>query len=167
MDKVKIKMTKSPFIVYFLPIILSVSLGTFVMAEALNDSERQLNMWQFDSISESSSNKLSIIGLEKNYSVSDNIQFKIKINDSNFECGDLYITIYDITNSEEDQIITQSGFLKQCFVKYGQSLPLGEDEYSEILTEPGEYSIVIEIFDEKYKNSLSYTEIINVNTKDI
>ena len=84
MDKVKIKMTKSPFIVYFLPIILSVSLGTFVMAEALNDSERQLNMWQFGSMSESSSNKLSIIGLEKNYSVSDNIQFKIKINDSNF-----------------------------------------------------------------------------------
>ena len=47
-------------------------------------------------------------------------------------------------------------------MKDGQSLPLGEDKYSEILTEPGEYSIVIEIFDEKYKNSLSYTEVINV-----
>ena len=69
---------------------------------------------------------------------------------------------YDITNSEEDQVVTQSGFLKQCFVKDGQSLPLGEDKYSEILTEPGEYSIVIEFFDEKYKNSLSYTEVINV-----
>ena len=42
-------MTKSPFIVYILPIILSISLGTLVMAEALNDPERELNMWQFDS----------------------------------------------------------------------------------------------------------------------
>ena len=42
-------MTKSPFIVYILPIILSISLGTLVMAEALNDPERELNMWQSDS----------------------------------------------------------------------------------------------------------------------
>ena len=49
--QVRIKLTKSPFFVYILPIILSVTLGAFVMAEALNDPERELNMWQFDEIS--------------------------------------------------------------------------------------------------------------------
>ena len=153
-------MTKSPFIVYILPIILSVSLGTIVMAEALNDSERELNMWQFDGNVAPTEQELSLIGLEKSYSVSELIEFSIKVNDDSFNCGDLYITIYK--TSPVNQVVTQSGFLKQCFVKDGQSLPLGEDKYSEILTEPGEYSIVIEIFDEKYKNSLSYTEVINV-----
>ena len=65
-------MNKSPFIVYVLPVILSVSLGTFVMAEALNDGQREFDMWQFDNTGISSSiqqgNGLSIIGLEKTYS---------------------------------------------------------------------------------------------------
>ena len=87
-------MTKSPFIVYILPVILSISLGTLVMAEALNDSERELNMWQSDSTISTiqQEGKLTIIGLEKVYSISDMIQFEIKVSNSDFECGDLYIT---------------------------------------------------------------------------
>ena len=79
-------MTKSPFIVYILPIILSVSLGALVMAEALKDPERELNMWQFEgATSLKQQGQLSIIGLEKNYSTSDQIQLEIKVSDSNFE----------------------------------------------------------------------------------
>jgi|TARA_B110000014_G_C19578189_1_gene307671 hypothetical protein len=155
-------MTKTPFIVYVLPIILSVSLGTLVMAEALNDPERELNMWQFGSgiSSTQQSQEIGVIGLEKTYSTSDPIQFEIKINDSDFECGDLYVTIYKITNSE-DQVLTQSGYLKQCFLNNQQNLPLG-DEYSEIITESGMYRIIIEIFDVEYNESLSYVGIITV-----
>ena len=130
------------------------------MAEALNDSDRELNFLQSGDTSSVSSNKISIIGLKTNYSTSESIQLDVKISDSDFECGDLYITIYKIIGSQ-DQVITQSGYLKQCFIQNQQNLPL-EDNYSEILTETGKYRIVIEIFDEKYKDSLSYTEILTV-----
>ena len=149
-------MTKSPFFVYILPIILSISLGTLVMAEALNDPERELNMWQFDEVTSSQQEQLSIIGLEKTYSTSDQIEFKIQVHDSNFECGDLYITITD-----GDQVITQSGFMKQCFTQQNQNIPLG-DKYSETIREPGKYKILIEIFDQNYKDSLSYVANITI-----
>ena len=151
-------MTKSPFIVYILPIILSISLGTFVMAEALNDPERELDMWQFDASSSSTQQhmQLSVIGLDKTYSTSEKIEFEIKVKDSNFECGDLYITIF-----EGEQVITQSGFMKQCFIQQNQNIPLG-DIYSESITKPGKYQIHIEIFDQKYRDSLSYVADITV-----
>ena len=151
-------MTKSPFIVYILPIILSVSLGTLVMAEALNDPERELDMWQFDASSSSTQQhmQLSVIGLDKTYSTSEKIEFEIKVKDSNFECGDLYITIF-----EGEQVITQSGFMKQCFMQKNQKIPLDE-KYSEIITTPGEYRVLIEIFDQNYKDSLSYVANITV-----
>ena len=149
-------MTKSPFFVYILPIILSISLGTLVMAEALNDPERELNMWQFDEVTSSQQEQLSIIGLEKTYSTSDQIEFKIQVHDSNFECGDLYITI-----SDGDQVITQSGFMKQCFTQQNQNIPL-DDKYSETIREPGKYKILIEIFDQNYKDSLSYVANITI-----
>ena len=149
-------MNRSPFIVYVLPVILSVSLGTFVMAEALNDSDRELNFLQSGDMSSDSSNKIDIIGLKTNYSASESIQFNVKITDSDFECGDLYITIYKIIDSQ-DQVITQTGYLKQCFTLNQENLPIGE-YYTEIISKAGNYKVVIEIFDEKYNDSLSYTE---------
>ena len=100
--------------------------------------------------------KLTIIGLEKVYSISDMIQFDITVSNSDFECGDLYITI-----SDGDQVITQSGFMKQCFMQKNQKIPLDE-KYSEIITTPGEYRVLIEIFDQNYKDSLSYVANITV-----
>ena len=152
-------MTKSPFIVYILPIILSVSLGTLVMAEALNDPARELNMWQSDGDTGSLDDTgLSIIGLEKTYSTSDQIEFKVQVRNSNFDCGDLYITI---STSDMKQVITQSGFLKQCFTQQNQNIPL-DDKYSEIIREPGKYQILIEIFGQNYNDSLSYVANITV-----
>ena len=148
-------MTKSPFIVYILPIILSVSLGTVVMAEALNDSERELNMWQFDGNVASTGQELSLIGLEKSYSVSELIEFNIQVNDDSFNCGDLYITIYK--SNPVDQVVTQSGYLKQCFTINQQNLPIDEN-YSVVITESGTYRTVIELSDEKHTQILSYTE---------
>ena len=91
------------------------------------------------------------------YSISDMIQFEIKVGNSDFECGDLYITIYEISNTGDDQVITQSGYLQQCFVKNQQNLPLG-DKYSESVSELGNYKVVIEIYDKQYKQTLSHTE---------
>ena len=125
------------------------------MAEALNDSERELNMWQFDGNIASTEQELSLIGLEKTYSVSELIEFSIKVNDDSFNCGDLYITIYK--TNPVNQVVTQSGYLKQCFTINQQNLPIDEN-YSVVITESGTYKTVIELSDEKHTQTLSYTE---------
>ena len=139
------------------------SLGALVMAEALKDPERELNMWQFEgATSLKQQGQLSIIGLEKNYSTSDQIQLEIKVSDSNFDCGNLYITIYEVSNIGDDQVITQSGYLDQCYIKDKQNLPI-DDKYSENISQSGNYKIIIDIYDKKHKQTLSYTDTFIVN----
>ena len=116
--------TKTPFLVYILPIILSVGLGTLVMSEALDDSERTLNMWQIGDKGNLGTDVMQLIGLETKYSVSESIEFQIKVsNNSTFDCGDLYITLYKFSGSTKE-VITQSGFLNQCFSNDGGYLSL-------------------------------------------
>ena len=152
----------SAFVVYILPIVLSVSLGTAVMAETLSSSDRELNFLQFgdEGYSGSSSTGVSLVGFNNEITKNTNLEFTIKFSNSEFNCGDLYITIYDITNSEK-QVLTQSGYLKQCFIQNNNTLPVGEN-YSELISDPGNYEIYIEIFDEKYSKNISMTETLRV-----
>ena len=152
----------SAFVVYILPIVLSVSLGTAVMAETLSSSDRELNFLQFgdEGYSGSSSTGVSLVGFNNEITKNTNLEFTIKFSNSEFNCCDLYITIYDITNSEK-QVLTQSGYLKQCFIQNNNTLPVGEN-YSELISDPGNYEIYIEIFDEKYSKNISMTETLRV-----
>ena len=54
----------SVFVIYVLPIVLSVSLGTAVMAETLSSPDRELNFLQFggDGYTSSSNTGLSLVG---------------------------------------------------------------------------------------------------------
>ena len=54
----------SAFVIYILPIVLSISLGTAVMAETLGNSDRELNFLQFggEGYSTSAKNEISLIG---------------------------------------------------------------------------------------------------------
>ena len=155
--------TKTPFVVYVLPIILSVGLGTLVMAEALNDSDRTLNMWQIKQtgLSLESTETMEIIGLQTQYTTSEPVELQIKLKDDSFDCGDLYITIYKMSNSSKE-VVTQSGFLNQCYDKDGVYLPINE-KYSEILNEQGKYEIFIEIYNKTYKQTDSLIANITVN----
>ena len=155
--------TKTPFVVYVLPIILSVGLGAVVMAEALNNSDRTLNMWQFNQsgISEVSTETIQVIGLQTQYTTSESVDLQIKLNDDTFDCGDLYITIYKISNTSKE-VVTQSGFLNQCYDKDGSYLPINE-KYSEVLSEQGKYEIFIEIYNKTYKQTDSLIANITVN----
>ena len=155
--------SKTPFVVYVLPIILSVGLGAVVMAEVLNNSDRTLNMWQFNQsgISEVSTETIQVIGLQTQYTTSESVDLQIKLNDDTFDCGDLYITIYKISNTSKE-VITQSGFLNQCYDKDGSYLPINE-KYSEVLSEQGKYEIFIEIYNKTYKQTDSLVANITVN----
>ena len=132
------------------------------MAETLSSSDRELNFLQFGdgkSHSSSSTHGLSLIGLNSEIVQNSSLEFSINFSDSDFNCGDLYITIYDLTSEKE--VLTQSGYLKQCFVQNNDILPV-DDTFSELIIKPGTYEIHIEIFNEKYSESVSITETLRV-----
>lgn len=152
----------SAFVIYVLPIVLSVSLGTAVMAETLSNPDRELNFLQFGGEGYTSSSKsgISLVGFNDEITQNSNLEFSIEVLNPDFNCGDLYITIYDVTSSEK-QVLTQSGYLKQCFIQNNDILPV-DDDYSELITKSGTYEIHVEIFNEKYTDSISMDETLRV-----
>ena len=88
------------------------------MAETLSSPDRELNFLQFggDGHTSSSKSEITLTGFSNEIVQNSNIEFSIKLSNPDFNCGDLYITIYD-TSSSEKQVLTQSGFLKQCFIQ--------------------------------------------------
>jgi len=140
--------TKKFFLVFGLPVIFSIIFGSVVMNDILQEPNRELNMWPM-SFSESISYgaPIEIIGLSNQYSTSEPIEIKINVNDSSFDCGDLYVTIY----SSEKNVITQGGYFEQCFEQGNYLLPIG-DSFSEIVDIPGSYEIVVEMVSKELKN---------------
>ncbi len=141
--------SKKIFVVFVLPVIFSVIFGSAVMGEVLQEPDRELNMWPM-SFSEVSSHdsSIQIVGLSKQYSTSEPVEITVKVNDSSFECGDLYVTIY---SSEKNDVITQGGFFEQCFEKGNKSLPIG-DEFSKVIDTPGSYEMVAEMLSKELKS---------------
>ena len=88
--------TKKVLVVFVLPVIFSLIFGSAVMSDILQKPDRELNMWPISFSEEPSFNDttIEIIGLLKQYSTSEHIEIQVKIDDSSFDCGDLYITIY-------------------------------------------------------------------------
>jgi len=147
--------TRLVYVVFVLPIVLSIIFGSIVLADVLQEPDRKLNMWPTSSNGTSSTlTAIEIIGLEKQYSVSTPVQIQIQVNDPSFDCGDLYITIY---SSGTTTPITQSGFLEQCFAKNGEFLPV-DDQFSEIIVKPGQYELIVKMNDQTQKNSITASE---------
>ncbi len=143
------------YVVFLLPVIVSIIFGSLVMAEILKEPGRELNIWQFKS-SDSynvSSDSVRILGLESEYSTNSEIKIQVTIDDRIFDCGDLYITINNIDQTPK-KAVTQSGFFGQCFDRNSSILPV-DDEFSEIIETPGNYEVVIEVVDKHNKNTIS------------
>ena len=132
------------------------------MAETLSNSDRELDFLQFgerDS-THSSKNEIVLVGFNNEIMQNSNLEFYITFSNSDYNCGDLYITIFDISTSEK-QVLTQSGYLKQCFIQNNNTLPVGEN-FSEQISKSGTYEIYVEIFDQKYSDNVSMTETLRV-----
>jgi len=129
-------------VIFVLPVIFSIIFGSAVMTDILQKSDRELNMWpmSFSEGSSSHDSSLKIIGLSNQYLISEPIEVQIKVNDSSFSCGDLYITIYP---SGKSDAVTQGGFFNQC-VKNGNIFPIN-DKFSEVITIPGSYELVADL----------------------
>ena len=69
----------SAFVIYVLPIVLSVSLGTAVMAETLSSPDRELNFLQFGGEGYTSSSKsgISLVGFNDEITQNSNLEFSI------------------------------------------------------------------------------------------
>ena len=126
-------------IVFILPVIFSIIFGSAVMAD--NSSKNlieNLNMWpmSFSEGLSSHDSSLKIIGLSNQYLVTEPIEVQVKVTDSSFNCGDLYITIY---YSGTNDVVTQGGFFNQCLTN-GDLFPIN-DKFSKIITVPGSYQM--------------------------
>jgi len=147
--------TRTTYVVFILPIVISIAFGSIVMADVLQSPDRELNMWPGDSMNiQNDDNSIEIVGLEKQYLVSDVIKIQVKITDSVFDCGDLYVTIYP---TGKNTAISQNGFFNQCFDKTDALLPIGDD-FSEVIDTPGQYQLVVKMNDQNQKSSITASE---------
>jgi hypothetical protein len=144
-------------LVFLFPVIAGIVFGTFVLSGVLTQPERELNMWPFENISIPTPQiqDLKIQGLLDQYSVSAPIEIKVIVNNSDFDCGDLYITIYDTTVSPK-QVVAQNGFFSQCFASNKLALPM-DDTFSEKIDKAGEYELVAEMNDSNYMKTITTT----------
>ena len=156
--KFKLAVQKVVFAVFLIPAIVSIFFGGFVLGEVLKKPERELDMLPFDLSGKFviSSGAMKIIGLQEEYSISTPIEISVSVSDPIFNCGDLYITIYDLSNVPKE-VVTQSGFFDQCYEKNNLVMPI-DDTFSELVDSPGQYELVSEINDKAYKNSLTTSE---------
>ena len=143
--------SKRVFIVLVLPVILSIIIGSAVLSDVLQKPGRELNMWPMsnsEGAGTSHNSPIEIIGLSKQYTTTEPVEIQVKVGDSSFSCGDLYITIY---SSGKNDVITQGGFFEQCFESGSGIIPVG-DEFSKIIDTPGSYDIVAEMVSKQLKN---------------
>lgn len=150
--------TKVAYFVFLFPVIISLALGSFVMAEVLNEPERELNMWpfKFSETGTFQSDSIKIISLQQEYSITTPVNIQVSVSDPTFDCGDLYITIYDL-NSSPKQVVTQSGYFGQCFQQENLMLPV-DDKFSEKIDKLGQYEILATMHDKHYKKIITSSE---------
>ena len=148
-------------VVFVLPVIFSIIVGSIVMYDTLQKPDRELNMWPMSSSHESSSHEssshestLQIIGLSSHYLISEPIEVQVKVNDSSFSCGDLYLTIYP---SGKSDAVAQGGFFNQCFKDGSYLLPI-DDKFSKIIDVPGSYKLTAEMVSK---------DLLNISTNGI
>lgn len=136
---------------FVIPIVFSFAYGGAVLSMGMSG--------QTDAWVPQNSDSLSITGLNDIYAVSENISAQVLANDPAYECGDLYMTIYDI--SSERKAVSQNAFFDQCYGASG-TLPLNE-EFSEKIDKPGKYSLVAQLFDSDGNKFLTAEKQITVN----
>lgn len=123
---------------FVIPIVFSFIYGGSVLSLASSDQSR--TGWVLPSPSDS----MAIIGLKDDYTAPDSLNAQVSASDPAYDCGDLYLTVYDISSFEKKPV-SQNTFFDQCYGTSGK-IPLNE-EFSEKIDKPGKYSLVAQLFD--------------------
>lgn len=138
---------------FIMPIIFSFVFGGLVLSLALGQADIS------NPTSSSARQPLQLVGVANEYSTSERVSASVSVSDPAYDCGDLYITIFDVSGQQKTAV-TQGAFFDQC---YGQSgvLPLNES-FVEIMPSAGRYQIEAQLFDNQGNKFLSTTHIFTV-----
>lgn len=137
--------------VFVIPIVFSFVYGGAVLSLALQNPDRTFEF------SGTESSSIQIIQLQNEYTSSDAITAQVSVNDPEFNCGDLYMTIYDVSTAKK--AVKQGAFFDQCYDS-GGTLPV-TDKFSEKL-DPGKYLLEVQLFDKEGDKFLSSSQKFTV-----
>lgn len=148
---------KIALIVFIFPVVVSIVFGVSVLSDVLGQPDRHLNMLQFipKPPAQTGDKDINIQNLLNSYSTSTPVKITVAVNNTAFDCGDLYITIYDI-DASPNQVIAQQGYFSQCFVENNSVLPIG-DTFSQLIENSGNYAIMTTMKDKSNQNTISAT----------
>ncbi|MGI0046370.1 MAG: hypothetical protein ACREBB_04175 [Nitrosotalea sp.] len=154
---------KIAYVVFVLPVVISVILGGYVLSNVLAQPDRQLNMLQFNFPTgpvQEGSNDIRIVSLNSSYPVSMPLNFTVRVNNTSFDCGDLYMTIYNL-NTSPKQAVSQNAYFSQCFAQTNSTLPI-HAIFSPVINSTGTYQIEADMKDKSYQNDINVTATFNV-----
>lgn len=80
---------------------------------------------------------IEILNLQSSYSVGDQVNVQVTARDSAYDCGNLYITVYN-TALGQKTAVKQGAFFNQCYGNSG-TLPI-DDRFSEKF-DAGQYTL--------------------------
>ena len=136
---------------------MSLIFGGYVLSDVLGQPDRQLNMWQFKfephTGQQEGDKQIRLLNLVSNYTISTPMNFGVMVNNTSFDCGDLYLTIYDPSTSPKE-VVVQHAYFTQCFAQTSSNLPI-QDTFSPVIDKAGIYQIVAEMKDKTNQNSIS------------
>jgi hypothetical protein len=147
---------KIAYLVFVFPVIASLIFGGYALSDILGQPDRHLNMWQFKFATptgQQGDKEIRLLNLANNYTVSTPMNFRVMVNNTAFDCGDLYLTIYD-PNTLPKQIIVQHAYFSQCFAQSNSDLPV-QDTFLPVIDKTGVYEIVAEMKDKTNEKSIS------------
>jgi len=135
---------------FVIPIIFSFVYGGLVLGSAMQGP-------RVDSMTTQSST-LEILELQGSYASEERVSVKISVSDASYDCGDLYITVYDVAGGAK-KAVKQGAFFDQCYGASG-TLPISE-KFSENF-DAGQYSLEAQLFDKTGDKFLSATQKFSV-----
>lgn len=149
---------KIAYLVFVFPVIISIVFGGYVLSDVLGQPDRQLNMWQFKVVTQPAQQgdkDITILNLLNSYNASTPLNLTVRVNNTAFDCGDLYLTVYDLDTSP-NQVVVQNAYFSQCFAANNSILPIN-DLFSHVVDKPGLYQAVAEMKDKTNQNSIKVT----------
>ncbi len=154
---------KIAYVVFVLPVVISIILGGYVLSDVLAQPDRHLNMWQFKFVTEPvqvGSKDIRIVSLNSSYPIGAPLNFIVRVNNTAFDCGDLYMTVYN-TDTSPKQAVAQNAYFSQCFAASNSTLPINE-VFSPTINSTGNYEILADMKDKSYQNSINVTASFSI-----
>ena len=137
---------------FVIPIVFSFVFGGIVLSLAM------INAPSVGTVSQSSGS-ISITGMKDDYTAPENVIAQVSVSDPAYDCGDLYLTVFDVSSSPKKSV-GQHAFFDQCYGTSG-TIPLNE-EFSQKIEKPGQYSLVAQLFDKDGNKFLTVEKHLTV-----